>query len=69
MTDPEQLHGDPVVDEVRRIREEIFAEYNYDLVAYCEAMQRRQATSGARYATPQPGKDLSAAVDPAKKVG
>ncbi|HUB25510.1 MAG TPA: hypothetical protein VL992_08760 [Tepidisphaeraceae bacterium] len=32
---------DPVVEEVRRVREQIFAGYNYDLKAMCEDLQRR----------------------------
>ncbi len=52
MIDYDKPDDDPVVAEVRRIREEIFAEYHYDLAAYCEAIQRRQETSGRLYATP-----------------
>ncbi len=39
---------DPIVAEVRRIREEIFAEYNYDLNTLFEAMRRK--TEEARMA-------------------
>ena len=69
MIDYDKPDDDPVVAEVRRIREEIFAEYNYDLRAMFEDMQRREATSGRRYATPPPRADAPAPVDTAKKVG
>lgn len=62
----EPVEGDPVVAEVRRIREEIFAEYNYDLRAMFDAYQQREATSGRVYAdrAPQPITPTAA-----KKVG
>ena len=69
MIDYDKIDEDPVVAEVRRIREELFAEYNYDLAAYCEAMIRRQATSGARYATPADRAEAAAPAAPDKKVG
>jgi hypothetical protein len=69
MIDYDKSDDDPVVAEVRRIREEIFAEYNYDLRAYCEAMMHRQATSGARYATPAERPITPAAAGTTKKVG
>ena len=50
MIDYDKPDPDPIVAEVRRIREEIFAEYNYDLRAMFEDMRRRQATSGRPYA-------------------
>ena len=69
MIDYDKPDDDPVVAEVRRAREEMLAEYNYDLTALCDAMQRRQATSGARYATPAQRVDAPAPGGPAKKVG
>jgi hypothetical protein len=69
MTDYDKPDDDPVVAEVRCIREALFAEYNYDLTAYCEEMMRRQATSGARYATPADRPATPASTDTAKKVG
>jgi hypothetical protein len=67
MIDYDKPDDDPVVAEVRRAREEMLAEHNYDLTELCEAMQRRQATSGARYATP--ADRATAPPGPAKKVG
>lgn len=37
---------DPIVAEVRRIREEYAACYNHDLHAICEAMREREKASG-----------------------
>ena len=36
---------DPVVEEVRAIREEIAKEHDYDIDAICESLRRREATS------------------------
>jgi hypothetical protein len=33
------MHEDPIVQEVRRAREEIFAKYGYDLDALFDAMK------------------------------
>lgn len=70
MIDYDKPDNDPVVAEVRRAREALTAEYRYDLRAISEAMQRRQATSGARYATPASRAAAPAPSDAAaKKVG
>lgn len=69
MIDYDKLDDDPVVAEVRRAREEIAAGLGYDLRAICEEMQRRQATSGRRYASIPPHPAEPAAAEPAKKVG
>ena len=37
---------DPIIAEVRRIREEYAAQYNYDIKAICRAARERQKTSG-----------------------
>jgi hypothetical protein len=42
---------DPIVEEVRRIREQIFAEYDYDLDRYYEAIRKNPY--------PWPGKTVS----------
>jgi hypothetical protein len=34
---------DPIVAEVRRVREELFARFNYDLRAYFEFLQKQTA--------------------------
>jgi hypothetical protein len=38
---------DPIVDEVRAIREELSARFNFDIRKIVEDAQRRQATSGS----------------------
>ncbi len=40
---------DPIVAEVRRIREEHAAKFGYDLKAIYEDLKRRQAASGRKY--------------------
>jgi hypothetical protein len=37
---------DPIVEEVRRIRDEIAKEYGYDVKAIVLALQRQEAESG-----------------------
>ncbi len=45
---PEQntTFHDPIVEEVRRIREALLAEFHGDLKALCEEMRRQAAASG-----------------------
>lgn len=69
MIDYDKPDDDPVVAEVRRIREEIAAEYGYDVRAMFAALQRAEATSGRRYATPADRTETAAPTGPAKKVG
>jgi hypothetical protein len=69
MIDYDKPDDDPIVAEVRRAREELAAGFNYDLRAICEEMQRRQETTGRKYASlaqkqPQPISDA-----PTKKAG
>lgn len=40
---------DPIVDEVRAIREELAKEYGYDIDAIFEALRRLEATSTATH--------------------
>lgn len=37
---------DPIVEEIRRIRDEHARKFNYDLHAICEDIRQRQASSG-----------------------
>ena len=37
---------DPIVTEVRQVREALFAEANYDILEFCRRLSARQATSG-----------------------
>jgi hypothetical protein len=48
---------DPIVSEVRRVREQIFAEYGHDLGAYVDSIivrQEEKKRQGFRYASPPP---------------
>lgn len=54
MIDHDMQHDDPIVAEVRRIREQIAAEFDFDLNAIFDEMRRRQETSGRNYITREP---------------
>ena len=51
---------DPIVDEVRRIRESSAAKYNFDIKAILAAAKRRQIRSGHKVVSPDLRKKLSA---------
>ena len=53
MINYDKIDDDPVVAEVRKAREDIFAEYNFDIAAYMEAMRKKESTSGHKYASPR----------------
>ena len=42
------MSRDPIVDEIRRIREEYAAKFNYDLAAICKDLREKQAQSGRK---------------------
>ena len=42
---------DPVIEEVRRIRERHAAKYGYDIDAICEALKEEERQSGRRVVT------------------
>jgi hypothetical protein len=37
---------DPIVEEVRRVRQKLFAEAGQDILEFCRRLRERQATSG-----------------------
>jgi hypothetical protein len=39
---------DPIVDEVRKAREEYASQFNFDLDAICRNLRQKQESSGAR---------------------
>ena len=39
---------DPIVDEVRRAREEYAKRFNYDLDAICRDLQKKQSSKGKK---------------------
>jgi len=49
-----QLWNDLIVSEIRHIREDLFAEFDYDLEKYAESLQRKQKNSGRQIVTRSP---------------
>lgn len=49
---------DPIVDEVRAIRDAIAKEYDYDVAKIAEAMREKERTSGRKYVTLPPRKPV-----------
>ncbi len=45
---------DPVVEEVRRIRDEYAKKFNYDLHAICEDFRKKQLSSDHKVVSHQP---------------
>jgi hypothetical protein len=45
---PVEAWRDPIVAEVRKVREALFAEANYDIHEFCRRLSERQASSGHR---------------------
>jgi hypothetical protein len=43
---PVEIWRDPIVAEVRKIREALFAEADYDIHEFCRRLSARQAGSG-----------------------
>ena len=43
---------DPIVDEVRKVRQKIAAKFNYDIRAICEDARKREGKSGHPLAAP-----------------
>ena len=44
----EERWVDPIVEEIRRIREDHTARFNYDLKAICEDLRAKQAAGGRK---------------------
>jgi hypothetical protein len=40
---------DPIVAEIRKIRDEHAAKFNYDIAAICEDIRRQEKESGRQY--------------------
>ena len=51
---PDQEWSDPIVEEVRRVREAHAARFNYDLKAIVADIRRRQQESGRKYVSYPP---------------
>ena len=59
---------DPIVDEVRAIREELAAKFDFDIRRIVEDAQRRQATSQSRIVSFQRSPHLLPPAGPAISV-
>lgn len=52
---------DPIVEEVRAIRDEIAREHDYDINAIFDALRQAEASSGRGHVTLEPRKTRQAA--------
>ena len=50
---------DPIVEEVRRIRDEHAKQFNYDLHAICEDFRRKQSSSNHTVVSRQPRRPVN----------
>lgn len=52
---------DPIVDEVRRAREEYAKRFNYDLDAICRDLQEKQSSKGKKVVSfpPKPAAQIA----------
>ena len=48
------MRDDPIVDEIRKIRQEHTDKFNGDLHAICEDLRRRERESGRKYVSYPP---------------
>lgn len=48
------MKSDPIVDEVRKTREAHAAQFNYDLVAICGDLKKKEKQSGHPVVSRQP---------------
>ena len=53
------MKSDPIVAEVRRVREARAAKYNYDLSAICADLKKKEKDSGDPLVSRQPKYHLS----------
>lgn len=53
---------DPIVEEVRRARQEYAAKFNYDLDGICQDLKEQELKSGEKYVTLEPKRPLQPAV-------
>lgn len=54
MAEADQVHQvwrDPIVAEVRRVREELFTAAGHDIHEFCRRLREKQATSGHQVVT------------------
>ncbi len=56
----DRIVEDPIVAEVRRVRETLAAKYNFDIQAICDAARKRQRKSGHKVVSFVPKRKLTA---------
>jgi hypothetical protein len=59
---------DPIVEQVRKVRQEYAARYNYDISAICRAARQRQKESG-RKTVSRPAKPVTNGTTAARDAG
>jgi len=52
----EQNQGDPLIDEIRAIRQSISAQFGHDIDKWCDDLQRREQEHPERIAQPAAAK-------------
>lgn len=55
---------DPIVSDIRRVREQLAAEYNFDVHAIFAEMQKRQSKLGKRLVSPRKSKKAEQGAPP-----
>ena len=45
---------DPIVEEIRRARDEHAAKFDYDIHRICEDIREQEKKSGLKFVTPEP---------------
>jgi hypothetical protein len=63
------MDPDPIVEEVRRIRAEYAAKFNYDLRALCEDVRRRSEQAGIKPVSLPPRRPTPRPAVTKKKAG
>ncbi|MEQ8210141.1 MAG: hypothetical protein RH917_09940 [Lacipirellulaceae bacterium] len=63
------MYSDPVIDEIRKHRDEYAAKFNYDLKAMAEDIRRRQKESGRATVSREPKRVTHAAVGKTEPTG
>ena len=58
------MFHDPIVEGIRAIREQLAAQFNFDIRKIVEDAQRRQATSGSRIVSFERPNVVSSSVSP-----
>lgn len=54
------MYTDPIIDEIRRFRDEYAARFNYDVTAMLDDIRRRQKASGKKTVSRPPKRIVTA---------